>query len=141
MTEDKRPKVGVGVIIVKDSKILLGKRKNSHGTGGWSFPGGHLEYGEGVEECARRELLEEAGIEVGEFIVGPYTNDVFEDEGKHYITLHVVAKYESGEPKICEPDKCDGWDWFDWDNLPENLFAPVERLKATNFRPSDYLPN
>jgi 8-oxo-dGTP diphosphatase len=139
--KDKRPKVGIGVIIVKDNKVLLGKRKGSNGAGGWSFPGGHLEYAEGVEECARRELLEEAGIEVGELIVGPYTNDFFEDEEKHYITLYVIARYGSGEPKICEPDKCDGWDWYDWDNLPENLFPPVARLKATDFKPSDFLPS
>jgi 8-oxo-dGTP diphosphatase len=36
-----RPKVGVGVCIVKDNKVLLGKRKNSHGDGTWAFPGGH----------------------------------------------------------------------------------------------------
>lgn len=137
--ESKRPKVGVGVLIVKDSKVLLGKRKGAHGAGGWCFPGGHLEYGESVEECARRELLEEAGIEAGDMIVGPYTNDIFEEEEKHYITLYIIGKYKDGEPKVCEPDKCEGWDWFDWDNLPDNLFAPVARLKSTDFKISDYL--
>ena len=137
--EIKRPKVGVGVIIIKDGKILLGKRKGSHGAGGWSFPGGHLEFAEKVEDCARRELLEETELTVGELKVGPYTNDFFENEDKHYITLYMIGNYVSGEVKNCEPEKCEGWDWFDWDHLPTPLFAPVERLKKTNFSPENYI--
>ncbi|HLC69503.1 MAG TPA: NUDIX domain-containing protein [Patescibacteria group bacterium] len=54
--EDKRPKVGVGVFVFKDGKILFGQRKNTgHGVGCWSLPGGHLEFNEGVESCAERE--------------------------------------------------------------------------------------
>lgn len=57
--------VGVGVMIFdKDGMILLGKRKGSHGAGEYSFPGGHLEYGESFEECAKREVMEECGIEI-----------------------------------------------------------------------------
>lgn len=33
-----------------------------------------------------------------------------------------------GEPKLLEPDKCEGWQWFDWDSLPEPLFPSVESL-------------
>ena len=60
--EDKRPKVGVGVFVFKDGKILLGKRKNAHGAGTWSFPGGHIELFEELYECAYRELREETGL-------------------------------------------------------------------------------
>ncbi len=58
------PKVGVGVMILKEGKVLLGKRKGSHGAGEYSFPGGHLEYMESFEDCARREIEEECGIKV-----------------------------------------------------------------------------
>lgn len=56
------PKVGVAVFVISDSKIVLGKRKNAHGQGAWASPGGHLEFGETLEACAKRELLEETGL-------------------------------------------------------------------------------
>jgi 8-oxo-dGTP diphosphatase len=61
MDEIKRPKVGVGVIIKKDGKVLMGKRKNAHGDGTWSFTGGHLEFGEAgkiVQFVRRSKKLE-----------------------------------------------------------------------------------
>jgi 8-oxo-dGTP diphosphatase len=42
----KRPLIGVAVIVMKDDRVLLGKRKNSHGADTWAFPGGHLEFNE-----------------------------------------------------------------------------------------------
>ena len=54
-----RPSVGVAVIVVNNGKVLLGKRKGSHGSGSWAFPGGHLEMNESIEACARREVFEE----------------------------------------------------------------------------------
>ena len=62
MSEEKKPRVGIGVFVLKDGKFLLGKRKSSHGEGSWSFPGGHLEFNEELEDCTRREVMEEAGI-------------------------------------------------------------------------------
>jgi len=65
-------------------------------------PGGHLEYGESFAECARREVLEETGLEVGNFKFLVATNDVF-SEGKHYITIFVACSIvgENKEPKVC----------------------------------------
>ncbi len=65
--EEKRPKVGVGIIVRKERKILLGKRVGSHGTGRWQFPGGHLEYRESDADCAQRELKEETGLKIDTF--------------------------------------------------------------------------
>ena len=61
---DKRPKVGVGVIVTKNSRVLLGKRKGAHGEATWCFPGGHLEFREKLEDCAKRETLEETGVKI-----------------------------------------------------------------------------
>lgn len=130
-----RPGVGVSCIIIKGDKVLLGKRKGSHGAGTWAFPGGHLELYEEPEDAARREVLEETGLKVSTPRFGSFTNDLFAEEGRHYITLHYVCSYESGEPGAMEPEKCEGWEWFGWDELPEPLFPSVKKLKERNFNP------
>lgn len=125
--------VGVGVLVVREGKVLLGKRKGSHGTGSWSAPGGRLEYGESIEQCAARELREETGLELGPVQLGPYTNDVFTEVSEQYLTVFVVARMSRGEPLNLEANKCDGWFWFAWDELPSPLFAPVRSLVASGF--------
>ena len=123
-----RPKVGVGVLIINDGKILLGKRKNTHGGGLWAPPGGHLEFAERLAECARREVLEETGLEVSNLKVLGFTNDIFVQENKHYITIFMITNQFSGSPQVLEPNKCERWEWFELDKLPANLFLPLQNL-------------
>ena len=113
----------------------MGKRQNSHGEGCWSFPGGHLEFGESWEECAKRETLEETGLEITNLRFGTVTNDIFEKENRHYVTIFLVADYISGEPKVLEPEKWETWDWFTWDNLPQPLFLPFNNAIDLGFNP------
>ena len=122
-----RPRVGVGVVVVKDKKILLGKRRGAHGAGDWSLPGGHLEFGEEVEECSKRELLEETGLQALSLHRGPWVSDVIEGD-KHYITLFVFVNEFKGNLQLLEPDKCEGWSWFEGHALPSPLFPPVASL-------------
>ena len=131
--EKKRPLVGVAVIVVRQGRVLLGRRKNSHGSGTWQFPGGHLEYGESIEGCARRELKEETGLDIDTMRMGPYTNDIFEKERKHYVTLFVIADQTRGDARVMEPDRCERWDWFPWSRLPEPRFLPIINLLKQDF--------
>lgn len=135
MNEGQQVRVGVGVIVQRGGRVLLGLRQGSHGAGTWALPGGHLEFGETVEHCARRETAEEAGLELTDIRSGPFTNDVFEAEGRHYVTLFVLARCEQGEPSLCEPDKCQRWDWFEWAALPQPLFAPLQTLHRSGYTP------
>lgn len=130
-----RPKVGVGVIVRQNGRVLLGKRKNAHGEGAWAFPGGHLEFGESWEDCARRETVEEVGINIDNVRFGSVTNDIFEKEAKHYITIFLLADIGSGVVKTMEPDKCERWEWFDWNDLPQPLFIPIQNLHNSGFDP------
>jgi 8-oxo-dGTP diphosphatase len=116
------PQVGIGVMILKDGKVLMGKRKTSHGTGQYAFPGGHLEYMESFEDCARRETKEECGIEITNlrFL---FLSNLRNYPPKHYAHIHFVADWENGEPIVLEPEKCESWDWYPLDALPEPKFA------------------
>lgn len=127
--------VGVGAIVLRDGLVLLGQRLGSHGVGTWALPGGHLEFGESVEDCAAREVLEETGLVIDAFTRASYTSNVFAAEQKHYVTLFVTAHSAVGEPQLCEPNKCSGWHWFRWSELPEPLFAPLASLRDSGFIP------
>ncbi len=137
----QRPGVGVGVLVVHQGLLLLGKRRGSHGAGHWAAPGGRLEFGEALEDCARRELLEETGLVARHLELGPYTNDVFEEGGapgqvaQHFLTVYVVARSLQGTPRNLEPEKCEGWAWFGWDALPTPLFQPLQNLQRIGWRP------
>lgn len=119
--ELQKPKVGVGIFILKNGKVLLGKRKGSHGEGEYAFPGGHLEYMESFEDCVRRELAEECGVEV-ENINFHFVANVTKYAPKHYVHIGLMTDWKSGEPKILEPNRCESWDWYDLDDLPDPLF-------------------
>jgi 8-oxo-dGTP diphosphatase len=126
----------VAVIVRRNHTVLLGRRiGHTHGAGHWQFPGGHLDAFETVEACAAREVREETGLEATAFQRGPFTNDIFEPEHRHYVTLFVVADAPSGEPVGCEPEKCAEWRWYAWDALPTPLFLPIQHLLAQGYRP------
>lgn len=124
-------RVGVAVIIMRQNTILLGERKGAHGANTWATPGGHLEFGESVEQCAIREVCEETGLNVSKITKLDFTNDIFSAENKHYITLYVKADYEGGEPALKEPNKCIQWRWCDINNLPSPLFTSLKNYLTT----------
>jgi len=127
--------VGVGVLVVRDGLVLLGRRLGAHGAGTWAAPGGRLEFGEQIEACAQRELAEETGLVARQIELGPYTNDVFDQESRHFLTVFVVARGVVGSPRNLEPHKCEGWAWFGWDEWPIPLFKPLQSLRAIGWRP------
>ncbi|MBR9691448.1 NUDIX domain-containing protein [Candidatus Woesearchaeota archaeon] len=133
--KEKRPKVGVGVFVIKDGEFLLGKRKNAHGEGSWCLPGGHLEFNEELEGCSKREVMEEAGVAIKNIRFGAITNDMFKDEEKHYITIFMLSDYHDGEVRIMEPHKCEEWRWFTLEDLPSPLFIPMQNLMKQRFDP------
>ncbi|OPY88229.1 MAG: Phosphatase NudJ [Smithella sp. PtaU1.Bin162] len=97
------PRVGIGAITIHEGRVLLVKRGAEPSRGLWAIPGGTLELGETMQECAAREILEETGItiKVGACI---YVFDFMERdaEGKikfHFVIVDFAGEYVSGEPK------------------------------------------
>lgn len=126
-------KVGIGIMIFKGKKLLLGHRvKGKKDTGGiyevdcWTLPGGKQEYGETFFEGAKREVKEETNLDVDDLEMFSIADDIQPD--RHFITIHVIAHKHSGELKVMEPTKEDEWKWFDLDNLPEKIYSPSKKF-------------
>lgn len=144
---NKQVGVGTAVIIFnKENKVLLGKRLGSHGHGEYALPGGHLEFGESLEDCAKREVLEETGISLRYNPKLVYTStemyDMGTDKAKHYVTLFLAVILDDDQkPVNVEPDKCEGWEWYNLRDVREGkvcspLFAATDQIlgdKQDNF--------
>ncbi|WP_340614969.1 nucleotide triphosphate diphosphatase NUDT15 [Xenorhabdus thailandensis] len=116
--------VGVGVIIINDKgEILLGKRTSQHAPY-WSIFGGHVDPGESFEECAIREIKEEIGLTIQDPKVYGICNNLetYREEGKHTVSVCLLAQYTGGEPQLMEPEKCEQLMWCDPNHLPEPHF-------------------
>ena len=122
------PRVGVGVVIRRGVDILLIRRQNVHGAGTWSTPGGHLDAGESPDACAAREVREETGIEVENIRFLGVTNDVFDAEERHYITLWMEAEYLSGTAFVGAAHEMSEVQWWPSEALPANLFLSLRNL-------------
>ncbi len=132
------PRVGTGVWIRKESKILLGFRTWKHAPNTWAPPGGKLEMYEEPAECARRETKEETGLDIENIRFMTITNDVYEDVGQHYITLHFAADWKRGEARLVEPEKFSEWRWFDWGSFPEPLLLSTRNFIKTGYNPINF---
>lgn len=135
-TNEKQAQVGVSVLINKGDRILLEKRQHTHGEGTWGPPSGHIDYGETPEQTAMRETREETTVTIDNLKFRVVTNDVFEKEQKHYITIWFDADYVSGEPKVSAPEEESNVGWFTWDSLPQPLFLPLQHLLEGKTYPS-----
>jgi len=129
---------GVFPMREKDGKIqiLFQKRGNvEFGSGKWSVPGaGGVEVDESFMAAARREAMEELGIEFDD------VNIVFQTilNGKSdfgaFIAMILFIDSWRGELRVCECDKCECIEWFDIDKLPEDLWLPQTTEFIMNFK-------
>lgn len=122
------PKVGVGVMLVEDGRLLLVRRAMEPEKGRWSLPAGYLDYGESPVETAVREAREETGLQVR--ITGLV--DAFHNPPGGGATVFLLYRAErvSGEPTA--GDDADAVAFFGRDELPPlafaSTFAAVEHL-------------
>lgn len=113
--------LGVMVIMVKDNQVLLGKRINSYAEGMFGVSGGRVDDQESVEVCMRRELKEEVGVEPVEFRLTGVVKEWQKTE--FFVHFVFVCTEWQGEIGVCEPEKCEGWQWFKLDDLPEKIVS------------------
>lgn len=124
--------VGANAIVIQNNKILLGKRLNAIGAGTWGLPAGHIEAGETPSHTASREFQEKTGLRFQSIKLLGYVDGQFLENNTPYQSYFVLGSMESGNPKVCEPEECENWQWFNINKLPTPLFDPISRFLAQN---------
>lgn len=116
---------GVHVVLERAGLLLLMRRAGTGFFDGlYSLPGGHVEEGESAFETAVREMREELGVDID--IAGlTWLGVVHRRSDSNRIEFFMRAGSWSGEPRICEPDKCDRLLWCRRDSLPDDTVAYV----------------
>jgi mutator protein MutT len=127
----KGVRVGVGVIIERDGKILVGKRLAEYAPS-FSIPGGWVEQGETFEQAAIREIKEETGLDIVDPKVIAVTNNTstFQKTGIHGVSVILLVHEVVGEPVLVEPHKCSEWLWCDPGQLPDPHFDASKKAVA-----------
>jgi 8-oxo-dGTP diphosphatase len=122
----EKSKLGVGVLIERNGKILLGKRCEGWANGTWTLIGGKLKSDETYVEAAKREAREETGLEIDDLeLITKHVNDI---DGLPYITFGFKPRIVKGEPKVMEPDEIERWEWFSPNNLPKSIYVPTKKM-------------
>ncbi|MEI1251521.1 NUDIX domain-containing protein [Rhizobium aouanii] len=117
------PGFGVGLVILRDAKILLYKRLRAPEAGYWNIVGGKVDHMEPAEQAARREAEEETGLVIGRIKRLGMTEQMIDADRQHWISLLYLTHDIEGEPQLTEPDKLSDFGWFPLTDLPEPLSA------------------
>jgi 8-oxo-dGTP diphosphatase len=129
--------VAAGAMIIDDEgKLFLAKRSQTvkNERGHWETPGGSVEFGETLEEAARREIREEFGVDIDVVDTFPAADHLIPNEHQHWVAVTFLARIRGSQvPKIMEPDKCDEIGWFALDALPSPL-SIITRLDLKQYQ-------
>lgn len=119
------PGVAVGVLVLNNKgEIFLTKRgkKATNERGTWEIPGGKVDFGETLQDAARREMKEEYGVDISLTYQLPAQNHLIPEEKQHWVPTCFISHIAQGQsPQILEPEKCEAIGWFSLNDLPSPL--------------------
>ena len=119
LIKSRSPILNVDGLILKEDKVLLVKRTIPPFTSSWVLPGGHVSYGETVEEAIKREMKEEIGVEVKiKRLVGVYSSP---KRDPRYHSAAVVFLLEIPSKKIRLNFEGSEYKYFSCKNLPQKI--------------------
>ena len=129
--------VGVGAVIINNkSKFFLSKRgeKARNEKGLWHFPGGTLEFGEKLEDCIKREIKEEFGVDIKIIDSLEPFDHILPHEHQHWVAFCFVANIISGTPTNKEPEKCAEIGWFTLNEIEKLPLSSVSKIRIKQLK-------
>jgi ADP-ribose pyrophosphatase YjhB (NUDIX family) len=124
------PGVGTGLAILRDGKLLLYRRTRPPEAGHWNIVGGKVDHMEYSAEACRREAEEETGLTIGSVAFLTLSEQVFEADRHHWVSIIYRTDDIDGEARVTEPEKLPEFGWFSLDDLP----APLSRFAGDAVR-------
>lgn len=115
------PRVGCGLVFLKEGRILLLKRKSAPEAGAWGITGGKIDFLEHAEDAARREAREETGLEALSTELIGLSEQLLHDEDQHWLAPIFLTHTFSGHAVLMEPAKHADLGWYPLDALPEPI--------------------
>jgi len=123
------------VIVTDAERVLFGKRAGDNGDFEWQLPGGWINPGESPRQAARREVVEETGLQLRDMHYVGISSNIFSSHN-HSISLYFEAEcVDRGSLIVAQREKCHEWEWRQWEEVNNDLFLPLRLLKQTEYRP------
>ena len=123
---------GVGILVIKNNSVLLGRRIGIRGYGTYGLPGGFKKWSESFLHCAKRELFEETGLQSIKLFLN-FTIQGKTDNYFFYDQIYLIYCGDKEIPQVMEPDKVESWNWYELNNLPIPIYLPTQ-LAITNYK-------
>ena len=129
------PGVGLGVIILNDeNKVLLILRNDDSALadsdmrleGTWTLPAGKIKRNETIFEAAIRKVLQEVNLEISDLEIVSIADDI--NEYAHFVTIGILAHNYDGNITLGDTKEHVAYDYYDLDNLPDNLCLPSKKI-------------
>ena len=124
MPEEHHIRIRIGILIVSDGKVLLIEHIKN-GRSYWLIPGGGLEYGETIANCAKREMKEETNLDVSisRFLFS--SESIAPDGSRHILNMFFLGKIDGDSPmKVGDEER-----------LKSLAFIPIDDLDKIEFHP------
>lgn len=112
---DKTQEIAVGAFIIKNGKVLITKRADTKSfyPGKYELPGGHLEFGETMQECIIREIQEELHVNVSVGMPFYAFTELHKSKTMHYIEVDYFARLKDSASKIrLNKEDNSGYEWI-----------------------------
>ncbi|HMF18350.1 MAG TPA: NUDIX hydrolase [Gemmataceae bacterium] len=135
--EYPRPALTVDLVLVtteKRPRVLLIQRRDDPFAGSWALPGGFVEENEPIEQAARRELNEEAGVEVKDLQQLHAFGDPGRDPRGWTVSVAFLARVNAKKIRPCAGDDAANVAWHDLKSLPPLAFDHAQILALARRR-------